>query len=182
MKKTSVTTTLLFISLFIVCAQNESEFFEYKKTEYGSTMIQPKGKTNTILSKPRGLMEYFFPENINFIRRLSEKNAQAFQELIDDGTFSTDRMKELEKNEGIRITYYYDETGYVSYVDFFIHVNESSILTEKELCAIYHKYMSIKLDMSNVTVWNADDESSHEPIQSYHRSCFFSIPFKQLIY
>lgn len=91
-------------------------------------------------------------------------------------------MKELEKNEGIRITYYYDETGYVSYVDFVIPVNESSILTEKELCAIYHKYMSIKLDMSNVTVWNADDESSHKPIQSYHRSCFFSIPFEQLIY
>ncbi len=105
---------LLILSANCLLGQIESKYFVYETTEGNIVLIKPKNKVNTILSKGEALLGWReLPQWYRDIR------VKPFQELIDEGKFSKERMTELKKaEEGICICLYFDETGIVSYVSF----------------------------------------------------------------
>lgn len=172
-------TILLTSAIIIACvnclfAQTESKYFEYKTIEEGYT-IRPKGKVNTVLAKPFGRIEL---DSKKIVDKLRDLEAKPFQRLIDNGAFTKARMKELEKEEGIMINTYIDDTGITLYVYFYVHNSRKSILTDNELYCIVQEYMKEKIDFTGVKVY---DEKGNL-IKSFHSEGAFRIPFKELKY
>lgn len=172
MKHILLTLVFVITSTHCLLGQTKSEHFVYKKTT-DVTFIEPKNQVNTLLSKGWGRLE--IKRKVNWDIDVKVKH---FQELIDQGVFSKERMKELEENEGIMIRLAFDETGIVSYVSFFLFKENKSILTDKELYCIAQKYTGVLFDLVGI---RAFDEIG-TPKLFFYTEYSFRIPFKDLKY
>lgn len=167
---------ILFIALSnILFAQTETEHFIFQPAKGGGTLITPKEKTNEILKKGEATLDWLgYDKEIPWHKDVYVK---PFQEMINQHIFSSTRMKELEKNANIRICPYFDESGIIKYVEFWLPTNVTTSLTDKELYAIYQAYMGIKYDISFCKAYN--DKGI---VTQFYCSDFFEIPFEDLKY
>lgn len=161
----------------VLFAQTKTEHFIYNKEgNYFRVFLKGKEHVGTFLSKVDVRLE---GQGVDWIVKA---RVEPFQALIDDGTFSKERMKELEEyDEPLGIYVFFNETGIVSDIYFLIPTKKSSLLTDKELYAIYQKYLGTVFDLSNVTAW--DDNSLTPKVRKNFLSLdYFHIPFKRLDY
>lgn len=170
----------LFFALFIVhtclLAQVTTKHFIWKPAVGGGTSIVPKDKENVVLKKPEAYLDWLGYEG--HIPWYEDVEVRPFQTLIDKGYFSSNRMQDLEKNANIRIIPYFDESGIISYVEFWLPDNVTTALTDEELHVINQAYTGVKIDLSFVT----GRDSIGRKLDEYYCSGFFEIPFEDLKY
>lgn len=173
----SITDSLVAPSSSIgLYGQNDARYFKYEKDKNGYTIITPKNEVNTVLKKGQASL---YPTDSEYKTLVHEDcRVKPFQELIDNGIFSSRRMRELAQEDQTRISVYYDEIGVVSYVYFYIPVDKQSLLTEKELCLISQKLKTVKYDLSGLAVYRSESGSK----TAFYCKDFYSIPFKDLKY
>ena len=157
--------------------QTETDHFVYDKDrDYFRVFLKEKEQVGTYLSKINIRMEY---HNLVWVVNARVK---PFQELIDEGTFSKERMKELEKaNDSFGIYVFFNETGIVSDVYFTMPVARRSLLTDEELYCIYQKCLGVLYDLTNVVVLDANSLTP-KVMKSFLAYDFFKIPFEALKY
>ena len=155
--------------------QTSSQHFNYEKIKGGHTLILPKGEVNQVLTKGGAILE---GGNERFWKIWREAQVKPFQELIDSGFFSSERMRQLAKEDHTKIELTFDETGVVSYVSFFVGNGEKTILTDEELYRISQKYKTVVYDMTCTSVAKSATGSK---VRFYCQE-FFGIPFKDLKY
>ncbi len=170
---------LMFIigNISSMFGQTETEYFVYEK-EGDYFKLLPKGKeyVGTYLSKTDVRLEYHSVDWIVSAR------VNPFQELIDKGIFSKERMEELEKaNDSLGIYVFFNETGIVSDVYFSMPIARRTLLTDEELYCIYQKYLGVLYDLTGVIAW---DENSLSPKErkTFLSLDYFKIPFEDLKY
>ena len=88
------------------------------------------------------------------------------------------RMQDLKKNANIRIIPYFDESGIISYVEFWLPDNVTTALSDEELHVINQAYTGVKMDLSFAVGRNGYGMK----IEEFHCSGFFEIPFEDLKY
>lgn len=170
--------TLLSIITFVInlYGQNTETHFKYEKNKYGTTSIIPLNEVNPILGKEEVSLH---PREVGRPIVWEKKyHIKPFQELVDSGIFSKDRIKELIKEDQTNVSVYFDETGSVKYVSYYVMSNQKSLLTDQELVLISKKLKTIKYDLSPFIAMNVDRSI---------RTVFFhldryTIPFKDLKY
>lgn len=172
----AITDSLVAPSSTMDFGQNDSLYFNYEKTQYGSTIISPKNEVNTVLKKGQAVLYQLEPSYIIPVHE--DCRVKPFQELIDNGAFSGKRMRELAREDQTTIFVNYDETGIVSYVYFFVPVGSKSLLTEKELCLISQKLKTVKYDLSQLAVYRSETGSK----TVFYCEDLYPIPFKDLKY
>lgn len=168
---------ILFLALSnILFAQTETEHFTCQISKTGSVYFFPKQEKNEIIHKGEGLLDLSaYHGNLSWHQ---DTEVKPFQELIDNGTFTKQRMQELEKEESIRIKSYFDETGIVKYVCFWLPKGEKTLLTDKEMYAIYQQYKTVKYDISKAKVIKTETGSKTQ----FYVPILFKIPFEDLKY
>lgn len=169
---------LIFIIMNIstVFAQVETEHFVYVPEKGGGTRINPKNETNSILSKGQVVLDAGgYNGNIPWH---DDARVKPLQRLIDKGILSKQRMRELAGKEPILIESYFDETGIVKYVHFWLPDGVKTLLTDEELYAICQAYKGALYDLSRAKV----DISVTGPKTVFYCSDFFQIPFEDLKY
>lgn len=172
----AITDSLVAPSSTMDFGQNDSQYFNYEKDRNGYTIITPKNEVNTVLKKGQASL---YPTDPDYKTPMHDDcRVKPFQELIDSGTFSRKRMRELARKDQTRISVYHDETGIVSYIYFYIPIGKKSLLTEKELCLISQKLKTVKYDLSQVAVYRSETGSK----TVFYCKDFYSIPFKDLKY
>ena len=175
MKKFTLMFMFIILSINYLFGQTETEHFIYEDISTNLVRIKPKGEVNSVLAKGRAMLWVEEKAKIIYINKI----LKPFQELIDEGVFSSERMEELkQKDEKIRIEMYFDETGIVSYVSFLIHKNEKTLLTDEELCQIQRKYKQVVFDLKETPVWRSQTGSKTR----FYSDESFRIPFKDLKY
>lgn len=175
--KNLFTTLLLLIGCTTsLTAQTDTKHFTCQISETGSTYFFPKQETNEILKKGEGLLDLSaYHGNLNWHQ---DNEVKPFQELINNRTFTKQRMQELEKGENIRIKSYFDETGIVKYVCFWLPKGKKTLLTDEEMYAIYKQYKGIKYDISKAKVIKTETGLKNR----FYVSILFGIPFEDLKY
>ena len=171
------TFTLMFIIASISClfGQKETEHFIYEDISTNLICIKPKGEINSVLAKGRAMLWVEEKAKSIYINEI----LKPFQELIDEGVFSSERIEELkQKGEKIRIELYFDETGVVSYVSFIIKKVNGTLLTDEELYQIHQKYRGLVFDLSETPFWKSEKGTP----TSFYSDESFRIPFKDLKY
>lgn len=172
----AITDSLVAPSSTMDFGQNDSLYFNYEKDRNGYTIITPKNEVNTVLKKGQASL---YPTDPDYKTPMHDDcRVKPFQELIDSGTFSRKRMRELAREDQTRISVYHDETGIVSYIYFYIPIGKKTLLTEKELCLISQKLKTVKYDLSQVAVYRSETGSK----TVFYCKDFYSIPFKDLKY
>ena len=154
--------------------QTSSQHFNYEKIKGGHTLILPKNEVNQVLTKGGAILN----GNEKARKVWHDVRVKPFQELIDSGFFSSERMKQLEKEDHIKIEPTFDETGVISYVSFLVGNGEKTILTDEELYRISQKYKTVVYDMTCTSVAKSATGSK---VRFYCQE-FFGIPFKDLKY
>lgn len=176
MKKYLVSLLSLITVVISLYGQNDARCFKYEKDQNGYTIITPKNEVNTVLKKGQASL---YSTDSDYKSPVHEDcRVKPFQELIDNGAFSSRRMRELSREDQTRISVYYDETGIVSYIYFYIPVGKQSLLTEKELCLISEKLKTVKYDLSRLAVYRSETGSK----TVFYCKDFYSIPFEDLKY
>lgn len=156
--------------------QVETEHFVYVPTKGGGVRINPKNEINPILSKGEAVLDLWgYNGNIPWH---DDARVKPLQELIDKGILSKQRMRELAGKEPIRVESYFDETGIVKYVHFWLPNGEKTLLTDEELYAICKAYKGVLYDLSHAKV----DRSETGSKTVFYCSDFFDIPFEDLKY
>lgn len=170
--------TLLSIIVFVIdlYGQNTQSHFKYEKDKYGTINIIPLNEVNPTQGKeevslhPRKVGRPIVWEEIYQIK--------PFQELVDSGVFSKDRIRELIKEDQTNVSVYFDETGSVKYIFYCVMSNKKSLLTDKELVIISQKLKTVKYDLSPFIAMNVD-----RGIRTvFFHIDFYTIPFKDLKY
>lgn len=156
-------------------AQTENKHFTRQITETGSSYFLPVGETNEVVKKGEALLDVSLSVNVRWTEQCIVK---PFQELIDAGVFSKQRMQELEDVEKMNIELYFDETGIVEFVCFWLYKEERSLLTDDEMLAICNKYKGVKFDLSSINVLKTTTGSKAQ----FYVPILFEIPFKDLEY
>ena len=168
---------LVFTNVAYMFGQTESEQFLYEKDhEYFSISLKGKMQLDTLLRKSDVRLEG------HGVAWFVNARVKPFQELIDEGAFSKERMRELEKvNDPLGIYVFFNETGIISDVYFSMPVVKRSLLTDKELYCIYQKYLGKVYDLTNVVAWD-DNPLTPKKRKTFLSFDFFNIPFKDLKY
>ncbi len=175
MKKILFVLIVFVLSANTALGQKETSRFVYEKRESGLVIIKSKNENNSILSKGRAIISH----DIDFkIPWHEESRVKPFQELIDVGTFSKERLQKLKKEDNTGIRVYFDETGVVSFVRFIVGANENTLLTDEELYKITQKYIGVKYDMSHARVYKSETGSK----TIFYLSDYFYIPYEDLKY
>ena len=175
MKKKLFVLIVFVLSINTVFGQKETSHFIYEKQKSGLIIIKAKNENNSILSKGEAVLTHDLAFKIPWHK---ESRVKPFQELIDDGTFSKERLQKLRKEDNIRIEVYFDETGVVSFVRFIVGANENTLLTDEELYKITQKYIGVKYDMSHARVYKSETGSK----TIFYLSDYFYIPYEDLKY
>ena len=169
---------LILITVFVasinIYGQQNSQLFRYEK-EGSVTLIYPQNEVNYAAAKGKAILTHSDDYELPWHRDVRVK---PFQELIDSGVFSKERMRELEKEDKTVIELTFDETGVISYVSFFFGKDRKCLLTEEELYAICQKYKGVIYDLSHS--WVADSETGSKTV--FYCQDGFYIPFKDLKY
>ncbi len=167
---------LVFTNVAYMFGQMETEHFVYEPSKGGGISIKPKGEINSILKKGEAILGLSgYNGNIPWH---DDARVKPFQKLIDEGLLSKQRMKELAGKEPIQIISYFDETGIVKYVRFWLPDGEKTLLTDEELYAICQGLKGAHYDMSHAEVEMSETGSK----TIFYCSDFFDIPFKDLKY
>ena len=175
MKKFTLMFMFIIVSINYLFGQKETEHFIYEDISTNFIRIKPKGEINSVLSKGRAMLWVEKKAKAIYL----EKILKPFQELINEGIFSSERMEELkQKGEKIRIELYFDETGVVSYVSFIIKKVNGTLLTDEELYQIHQKYRGLVFDLSETPFWKSEKGTP----TSFYSDESFRIPFKDLKY
>ena len=175
MKKFTLMFMFIIVSINYLFGQKETEHFIYEDIETNYFRIKPKGEINKVLAKGKATLWV----GDKALPTYKESILKPFQELIDEGVFSSERMRELkQKEEKLRIELYFDETGIVSYVSFVIRKERGTLLTDEELHQVHKKYMGVAFDMTGTPVWKSETGSK----TSFYCEESFRIPFKDLKY
>lgn len=160
-------------------AQNYKHFTITTDSE-GNKTIEPKNEKNKVLEKKLGYLDWNNCWENGTIPQIEKARIIPFQELIDEGVFSSQRMKHLRQYaNSFYIIPYMDETGIISYVSFFATPQCKDTLTDAELLAICNKYKGVRYDLSKVYVIKRPGGGTKE---SFYSSDFFNIPFQSLKY
>ena len=107
MKKITLMFMFIIASINYLFGQTETEHFIYEDISTNYIRIKPKGEINSVLAKGYATLWVEEKAKSTYIKYI----LKPFQELIDEGVFSSERMKELkQKDEKIRIELYFDET------------------------------------------------------------------------
>ncbi len=175
--------TLFLIFMFVftnvayVFGQTETEHFVYYKGDISVTVsLKGKDRIDTLFPKMDVRLE---GQGVAWIVNARIK---PFQELIDEGVFSKDRMQELEKaDDSLSIYIFFDETGVIFDIYFSMPIVKKPLLTDKELYSIYQKYLGTVVDLSNVVAWD-DNSLTPKKRKAFWAFDFFDIPFKDLKY
>ncbi|RGN37220.1 hypothetical protein [Bacteroides oleiciplenus] len=175
MKNIIILFIVVISSITTALGQKTTEHFVYEMQNSGYTYITPKGEVNHVLTKGQAILENDFSYQLPWH---DDARVKPFQELIDSGFFSKQRMHELEKSDRTTIEVFFDETGTVSYIHFVIAPKEESLLTDNELYQISQKYKGIIYDMTHVSVVKSETGSK----TSFYAYDMFKIPFKDLKY
>ena len=164
----------------LLLTQTEMEHFIYVPERGGGVSINPKGKVNSVLQKGEVILDFGdYKYKKGNIPWYSDAEIKPFQKLIDKGVFSKQRMKELAAGkEPIHISLYFDETGIIKYVHFWLSDGEKTLLTDEELYAIYQAYDGLQYDLSHAKVERSENVSK----TVFYCSAFFEIPFEDLKY
>ncbi len=185
-------TFLLLISLFIVATTaiygqtTETEHFIHEKKFYKSgslTIIRPKNEVNHTLKKEIVRLMYNTDISTDVFFDLLymyyyNARAKPFQDLIDKGTFTKKRMKKLAEKDKTAICTFFDETGIVSYVEFWVSEGDKSLFTDKELYLIYQQLKKVKYDLSLWKVYLPKTASN----TNFRGQDLYNIPYKELRY
>ena len=175
MKKFTLMFMFIIVSINYLFGQKETEHFIYEDISTNFIRIKPKGEINSVLSKGRAMLWVEKKAKAIYL----EKILKPFQELINEGIFSSERMEELkQKGEKIRIELYFDETGVVSYVSFIIKKVNGTLLSDEELYQIHQKYRGLVFDLSETPFWKSEKGTP----TSFYSDESFRIPFKDLKY
>lgn len=175
MKKFTLMFMFIIVSINYLFGQKETEHFIYEDISTNFIRIKPKGEINSVLSKGRAMLWVEKKAKAIYL----EKILKPFQELINEGIFSSERMEELkQKGEKIRIELYFDETGVVSYVSFIIKKVNGTLLTDEELYQIHQKYRGLVFDLTETPFWKSEKGTP----TSFYSDESFQIPFKDLKY
>ena len=175
MKKFTFMLMFIIASISYLFGQTETEHFIYEDIETNYFLIKPKGEINKVLDKGRATLWVEDKAKSIYLKKI----LKPFQELIDEGVFSSERMRELkQKEEKITIELYFDETGVVSYVSFAIRKERGTLLTDEELYQIHQKYKTVVFDVAETPVWKSETGSK----TSFYCEESFRIPFKDLKY
>ena len=104
MKKFTLMFMFIIVSINYLFGQKETEHFIYEDISTNFIRIKPKGEINSVLSKGRAMLWVEKKAKAIYL----EKILKPFQELINEGIFSSERMEELkQKGEKIRIELYF---------------------------------------------------------------------------
>ena len=175
MKKFTLMFMFIIVSINYLFGQKETEHFIYEDISTNLICIKPKGEINSVLAKGRAMLWVEKKAKAIYL----EKILKPFQELINEGIFSSERMEELkQKGEKIRIELYFDETGIVSYVSFIIKKGNDTLLTDEELYQIHQKYKTVVFDVAETPFWKSEKGTP----TSFYSDESFQIPFKDLKY
>ena len=165
--------TVLVVSINIY-GQQDSQYFKYEKIEGGNvTVILPKDEINYAVAKGKAILEH----SPDFKLWHGDVRVKPFQELIDSGVFSKERMRQLEEGDQTVIELTFDETGVISYVSFFFVKEKKSLLTEEELYAICQKYKGVVYELSHTRAFTETGSAT-----VFYCQDGFYIPFKDLKY
>ena len=176
MKKITLVFMFIIASINYLFGQTETEHFIYEDVSTNFIRIKPKGEINSVLTK--GYATLWVEEKAMSI--YLKKILKPFQELIDEGVFSSERMKELkQKDEKITIELYFDETGIVSYVSFVFCKEKGTLLTDEELYQIHQKYRKVVFDIAETPFRKSENGGTPT---SFHSEESFWIPFEDLKY
>ncbi|WP_303207158.1 hypothetical protein [Bacteroides oleiciplenus] len=173
MKKNILVIVVILLSTTTLMGQTESQHFVYEYSNSGFVRIKPKNEINRILEKGGVLLE-LTSEIRTFWGEYSR--VKPLQELVDDEVLSKKRILELKKEDKTMIRVYFDETGIVSYVSFWIIPGMKSLLTDQELYDIAQRYKGIKYDMTGVKIV----ESEKSTKTSFYSSDAFELPYEDL--
>ncbi len=175
----------IFFLIFVFVITNMTYVFGQTETEH---FVYDKGDTNVTVSlKGKERIDTLFPKmDVRLegqgVAWIVNARVKPFQELIDEGVFSRERMQELEKaDDSLSIYVFFDETGVVFDIYFSMPVARKSLLTEKELFLIYQKYLGITYDLTDVTAWD-DNSLTPKKRKTFLSFDLFNIPFKDLKY
>ena len=175
MKKFFLVIIFMLLNAFcFLFAQTETRYFIYEPSKGGGISINPKGETNPILGKGEAVLE--LGGYNGHIPWHDDARVKPLQKLIDEGILSKQRMKELAGKEPIQIISYFDETGIVKYVRFWLPDGAKSLLTDEELYAICQAYKGVLYDLSHAEVERSETGSK----TVFYCSDFFDIPFEDL--
>ena len=168
---------LVFTNVAYMFGQMETEHFVYNKGDMNVTVsLKGKKHIDTLFPKMDVRLE---GQGVAWIVNARKK---PFQELIDEGVFSKERMQELEKtDDSLNIYVFFDETGIISDVYFSMPIVRKSLLTEKELYCICQKYLGKVYDLTNVVAWD-DNSLTPKKRKTFLSFDLFNIPFKDLKY
>ncbi len=149
--------------------QTESQYFVYERPNNGYVIIKPKNEINRILEKGGALLELTSDTRTGgaLLELTSDtrtswgecSRVKPLQELVDDGILSKQRILELKKEDKTIIEVFFDETGIVSYVYFWVIPGTKSLLTDQELYDIFKRYKGVKYDMTGVKVIESEKGS-----------------------
>lgn len=175
MKKFTLILMFIIASISYLSGQTETEHFIREVIETNYIRIKPKGEINSVLAKGRASLWVEKKAKSIYLKKI----LKPFQELINEGVFSSERMKELkQKEEKIEVELYFDETGIVSYVSFIIRKEKDTLLTDEELYQIHQKYRKVVFDVAETPV----NESETGSKTSFYSDESFRIPFDDLKY
>ncbi|WP_294608515.1 hypothetical protein [uncultured Bacteroides sp.] len=176
MKKNILMIVVILLSATTLMGQTESQHFVYEKHEKpndGYMTMKPKNEINRILEKGGVLLELPSETKTSWGEY---SRVKPLQELVDEGVLSKQRILELKKEDKTIINVFFDETGIVSYVYFWVIPGTKSLLTDQELYDIAQRYKGIKYDMTGAKVIESEKGSK----TSFYCSDFFKLPYEDL--
>ena len=173
MKKNLLMIVVILLSATTLKGQTESQYFVYERPNNGYVIIKPKNEINRILEKGGALLELTSDTRTSWGEC---SRVKPLQELVDDGILSKQRILELKKEDKTIIEVFFDETGIVSYVYFWVLPGTKSLLTDQELYEILQRYKGIKYDMTGVSVIESEKGSK----ASFYSSDAFELPYEDL--
>ena len=173
MKKNLLMIVVILLSATTLKGQTESQYFVYERPNNGYVIIKPKNEINRILEKGGALLELTSDTRTSWGECSRVKPLQG---LVNDGIFSKQRILELKKEDKTIIEVFFDETGIVSYVYFWVLPGTKSLLTDQELYEILQRYKGIKYDMTGVSVIESEKGSK----ASFYSSDAFELPYEDL--
>lgn len=88
MKKSTFTLMFIIASISCLFSQTEIKYFTHEDISTNLICIKPKGEINSVLAKGRAMLWVEDKAKSIYINEM----LKPFQELIDEGVFSSERM------------------------------------------------------------------------------------------